>query len=457
MMKLIKKISTYFRLNYFKKIFLYSILIILITVLISYLLNLFFLNDFYVSRKKSAIKKAVYKISTIYDSQQELDDYSEFLKENYGIEFKILEKKDCSNRSMSSMVKKNHSIPRFISLQNEDFKITKSDNLGIKFLSYSKEIPNDKKLIFWTSLSVMDSHQHEFNLFNILATLISITFTLIFALFFSKRLTKDITKLTITAEEISNLKFPKNIVIHRDDEIGQLSISLNNMSQNLEKSINNLKSFVSNASHELKTPISILSSYAQALVSQSANSPEQLKSYHNTILKTTAEMQYLVEKLLTLSKLTSLNYTITKESVSIPSLIDESIEKYEFLELQNDITILKNISKTITNCDLYLMKIAIDNIIQNALKYSLPDSELKITYINGVFSFINTCNISNTNANNIQNTSELFEPFFRGSNHETHIDGTGLGLSIVKQIFELHHFEFGVNIQDNQFTLWFKP
>lgn len=457
MMKLIKKISTYFRSNYFKKIFLYSILIILITVLISYLLNLFFLNDFYISRKKSAIKKAVYKISTIYDSPQELEDYSEFLKENYGIEFKILEKKDCSNRSMSGMVKKNHSIPRFISLQNEDFKITKSDNLGIKFLSYSKEIPNDKKLIFWTSLSVMDSHQHEFNLFNILATLISITFTLIFALFFSKRLTKDITKLTITAEEISNLKFPKNIVIHRDDEIGQLSMSLNNMSQNLEKSINNLKSFVSNASHELKTPISILSSYAQALVSQNVNSPEQLKSYHNTILKTTAEMQYLVEKLLTLSKLTSLNYTITKESVSIPLLIDEAIEKYEFLELQNDITILKNISKTNTNCDLYLMKIAIDNIVQNALKYSLRDSELKITYTNGVYSFINSCNISNTNANNSQNNSELFEPFFRGSNHETHIDGTGLGLSIVKQIFELHHFDFGVDIQDNQFTLWFKP
>lgn len=457
MTKLTKKISTYFKSNYFKKIFLYSILIILITVLINYMLNLFFLNDFYISRKKSAIKKAVSKISTISNSEEELENYSEFLKENYGIEFKILEKRDCSNKSMSSMVKKKHSIPRFISLQNENFKITKSDNLGIKFLSYSKEIPDNKKLIFWTSLSVMDSHQHEFNLFNILATFISITITLIFALFFSKRITKDITKLTVTAEEISNLKFPKNIVIHRDDEIGQLSVSLNNMSQNLEKSINNLKLFVSNASHELKTPISVLSSYAQALVSQSVNSPEQLKNYHSTILKTTAEMQYLVEKLLTLSKLTSLNYSLSKESVSIPLLIDEAIEKYEFLELQNDITILKNITKITTTCDLYLMKIAIDNIIQNALKYSLPDSELKITYINETFSFINACNISNTNDSSGQNTSELFEPFFRGSNHETHIEGTGLGLSIVKQIFELHHFDFGIDIKDNQFILWFKP
>lgn len=457
MMKLIKKISTYFKSNYFKKIFLYSILIILITVLINYTLNFFFLNDFYISRKKAAIKKAVQKISTIYNSEEKLEDYSEFLKENYGIEFKILEKKDCSNKSMSSMVKKRHSIPRFISLQNENFKITKSDNLGIKFLSYSKEIEDNKKLIFWTSLSVMDSHQHEFNLFNILATVISITITLIFALFFSKRITKDITKLTITAEEISNLKFPKDIVIHRDDEIGQLSISLNNMSQNLEKSINNLKLFVSNASHELKTPISVLSSYAQALVSQNVNSPEQLKSYHNTILKTTAEMQYLVEKLLTLSKLTSLNYTLSKENVSIPLLIDEAIEKYEFLELQNDITILKNTININVNCDLYLMKIAIDNIIQNALKYSLPDTELKITYTDGIFKFINTCNISPNSDRNNHNTSELFEPFFRGSNHETHIDGTGLGLSIVKQIFELHHFDFGIEIQDNQFILWFKP
>lgn len=227
------------------------------------------------------------------------------------------------------------------------------------------------------------------------------------------------------------------------------------MANKLESSITNLRAFVSNASHELKTPISVLSSYAQALVSKNVNSPEQIQLYHNTILKTTTEMQNLVEKLLTLSKITSLNYGLLKEKTSITKIIDESIEKYEFIELQKDIEIYKDIPNVISYCDQSLMKIAVENIIQNALKYSLPNTQFKILYKNNTFKFVNTYKVTNDKVLISKDHNEFFQPFFRGEN-SYNSDGTGLGLSIVKQILELHNLKFGISLTEDNFIFWFE-
>ncbi len=455
MMKLIKKLRPNFKLSYFKKIFLYSISIIIITISINYILNIFFLNSFYINRKKAIIKESVLDIKAISSSNFELENYASILKEIHGIEFKIIPTDYFNTRNQGSMAKMVVPIPKFINLNKNGFNIINSQNLGIKFLSYTEELSKDEKIVYWTSLSVMDSHQHEFNIFNILATFISIIFTLIFTIFFSKKLTNDIKKLSKTAEDISNLKFPKEIIIKRDDELGDLSLSLNNMANKLESSITNLRAFVSNASHELKTPISVLSSYAQALVSKNVNSPEQIQLYHNTILKTTTEMQNLVEKLLTLSKITSLNYGLLKEKTSITKIIDESIEKYEFIELQKDIEIYKDIPNVISYCDPSLIKIAIENIIQNALKYSLPNTQFKILYVDNTFKFVNTYEVTNDKVLISKDHNEFFQPFFRGENSYNN-DGTGLGLSIVKQILELHNLKFGISLTKDNFIFWFE-
>lgn len=455
MMKLIKKLRKNFKLSYFKKIFLYSISIIIITISINYILNIFFLNNFYINRKKAIIKESVLDIKAISSSNFELENYASILKETHGIEFKIIPINYFDGRNQWNMAKMVAPIPKFINLNKNGFDIINSQNLGIKFLSYTEELSKNEKIVYWASLSVMDSHQHEFNIFNILATFISIIFTLIFTIFFSKKLTNDIKKLSKTAEDISNLKFPKEIIIKRDDELGDLSLSLNNMANKLESSITNLRAFVSNASHELKTPISVLSSYAQALVSKNVNSPEQIQLYHNTILKTTTEMQNLVEKLLTLSKITSLNYELLKEKTSITKIIDESIEKYEFIELQKDIEIYKDIPNVISYCDPSLIKIAIENIIQNALKYSLPNTQFKILYVDNTYKFVNTYKVTNDKVLISKDHNEFFQPFFRGEN-SYNSDGTGLGLSIVKQILELHNLKFGISLTEDNFIFWFE-
>ncbi|MGL5702016.1 MAG: sensor histidine kinase, partial [Cetobacterium sp.] len=97
--------------------------------------------------------------------------------------------------------------------------------------------------------------------------------------------------------------------------------------------------------------------------------------------------------------------------------------------------------------DLNLLKIAINNLVQNMLKYSPEDSTIFITFENNIITFKNPIYF-----NKVININEIFEPFQRGENaFNENIDGSGLGLSLVKKILQLHKFQFDLAIENSSF------
>lgn len=456
--------------SYFKKLFVYSIFIILITIFINYILNIVFLDSFYISRKKENMKNVSSYIKNVYNNYYDIENLKGDVADLYGIDMKIISKNSVerNNRSFeknSSMNIKNympmnqnlrHSRIKFI---DKKFTVDTLPNIRVKLLIYTEQLPTGDWMYLSTSLSVMKSYKHEFNLFNILTTLITICFASIVAHIFSKKHTRDINILTEKAEKIALLKFPENIIIDREDEIGRLSHSLNKMSKNLKINMDNLKSFVSNASHELKTPISIISTHAQALVSGNI-SIENTKKYNEIILKETQEMESLVSNLLIISKLDSLSTDIIIEKINLLELIKNSLEKYEFLELEKDINVTTNIYLSEFNGNYSLIKIAIDNIIQNALKYSIDLGEFSI------YTKENTLYFENETFETSQEQIEtLWAPFERGKNSiYSNTEGYGLGLSIVKKILELHKLKNGIKLEKIEtsiptkykFIIWFQ-
>ncbi|MGL6170201.1 MAG: sensor histidine kinase, partial [Fusobacteriaceae bacterium] len=336
-----------------------------------------------------------------------------------------------------------------IDLKKNNFSINKIPGIDAKLLIYTDKISDREWLIIWTSVTVMESHKKEMFFFNFLASIFAISFSIFLAQTFSKRLTKDLSKLRETAKKISTLEFPKDIIIHREDEIGDLSRDLEIMSKQLLDDMNNLKSFVSNASHELKTPIAILSAHAQALVNENI-SQEKAKKYHEVILRETLDMEQLLSKLLVISKLNSSAYKLNLKNIDLNLMIENSCEKYEFLELKNDISINKKLIKTLITGDYSLIKIVLDNIIQNALKYSKEGGILNIYEKENKIYFSNE-----TEKTLNKNLNHLWEPFSRGVNAtESNLDGYGLGLSLVKKILELHKFNFGIETEENIFIFW---
>ncbi|MGL6169248.1 MAG: ATP-binding protein, partial [Fusobacteriaceae bacterium] len=148
--------------------------------------------------------------------------------------------------------------------------------------------------------------------------------------------------------------------------------------------------------------------------------------------------------------LNSSAYKLNLKNIDLNLMIENSCEKYEFLELKNDISINKKLIKTLITGDYSLIKIVLDNIIQNALKYSKEGGILNIYEKENKIYFSNE-----TEKTLNKNLNHLWEPFSRGVNAtESNLDGYGLGLSLVKKILELHKFNFGIKTEENIFIFW---
>lgn len=441
---------TKIRVNFFTKIFGFSLFIVLITILINYIFNAIFLEKFYIYRKKELMLKVIQNAKIIYETQSEnsFENYIYDVKESMGIEVDIKNKK--KNHMMG-----NHMMRRSDSIENIPYnKFVDKELLGndAKILYYGEELSKDSGIFVSTSLSIIQAHSHESNIFNIMTALVALIVSLGSGLIFSKRITKDIGYLNEKADKISRLDFPKNIEINRNDEIGDLSRSLEKMSKELSTSVSNLKSFVSNASHELRTPIAVICTHATALLEHKEIEEKEKRKYYEIILKVGNEMKELIENLLTLSKLDSTVFKLKKENVNLRKIIEEALERYDIIELERDINVeISLVTENIIG-DPRILKLVLNNLIQNALKYSIIGGSVKISQT------LNCLVIENTFQGELGNEIEkLLQPFSRGRNAEDFkFDGMGLGLSIISKALNLASIKYEIEVDQNRFIVKLK-
>lgn len=438
------------KMNLFRKIFGFSIFIILTTLLTNYFFNAIFLEKFYTYRKKELMMKVVETGKYIYETQSE-DSYQNYVydvKESMGIDMEVKSIKKSHMMGSHMMMRRSTNVDN--SVYNK-FQVQEFLGNDAKVLYYAEKISEEKQIIVRTSLSVIQSHSHESNIFNIITALIASLISLVGGVIFSKRITKDISYLKDKADKISKLEFPDNISIPREDEIGDLSRNLEKMSNELSTSIDNLKSFVSNASHELRTPIAVICAHATALLEEDLDLKEK-RRYHEIILKVGNEMKELTENLLTLSKLDMTVFKVKNEQVNIKEFLDDALEKYDILELEKDLDISICIKKEDVFGDSRLLKLILNNLIQNALKYSKIGGRVNI-FEKGEYLFI-----ENSFDGKIEmDKNKLFQPFARGKNAEDFkFDGMGLGLSIVQKALYLGNIEYDVIIDKEIFIVKLK-
>lgn len=329
----------------------------------------------------------------------------------------------------------------------DGFHINNIGKTHIMLLVYKEKLSSEKTLFMSTSLSVMSSHRHEVYFLNLITLILSLILSIIISRLFAKKITKNIFELNRVAKKITNLDFSEKALVDTSDELLELSENINTMSNSLSTSINNLKSFVSNASHELKTPITVINSHAQILLKNTNSNEEERKKYYRAILKESNSMNNLVQDLLLLSRLSALDLKFDIKLESFNSMLEESIEKYEFLELEKDIQWNIKVDNLNLLVNRKFFQIALNNIIQNSLKYSPNRSTIKIYQDKNRIIFENPTSITET-----QSSETLLQPFARGDNaNELKIDGHGLGLSLIKKILELHNLPFSIEIKDNRF------
>ncbi len=305
----------------------------------------------------------------------------------------------------------------------------------------------------------------------IAATFLAVS--LIFIFFFSKKFTKPITEMSEITEQMSELDFSKKVSISSEDEIGQLGKSINNMSESLDSALTELReanarltdeielerrldvmrrAFVANVSHELKTPLSIISGYAEGLkLNVNAASKD---SYCDTIIDETSRMNSLVLGILELSKYESGQVPFEAKVFDIKPLISESAEK--ILRLREDITLINNIpDNTPIAFDKTSAEQIIKSFLENAAVHTAKDGKITLSAeVKGERVKIKVENEGEKIPPEIM--PSIWQSFFRGDKaHSREAGRFGLGLSIVSAIVKAAGTSCGVYNTEKGVCFWF--
>lgn len=310
---------------------------------------------------------------------------------------------------------------------------------------------------------------------------ISIVFIVIISLIIYivvSRFTKPLVEMNRITKRMAALDFGQKCGDYGKDEIGELGNSINTLSttldatlvdlkdknEQLEKDIerrhaldNARKSFISNVSHELKTPIAIISGYAEGLCEGISNDPEVIKEYCQIIQDETKKMNSLVVELLELSKLESQAQSFEPEQFDIGNKISSLLYHLSLQFEQNGIRVINHIpSPLFCYAQEDKIEIVLKNYLTNAVSHCSKEKQIVISCkeFRKTFEF----SVFNTGEHIAKNDfPELWDSFYRADKaHGRTENRFGLGLSIVKSIMTNHRCNYGVANVENGVVFTFE-
>ncbi|MDO5519803.1 MAG: HAMP domain-containing sensor histidine kinase [bacterium] len=295
--------------------------------------------------------------------------------------------------------------------------------------------------------------------------------------FVSRNFTRPIYKLSDIAYRMSKLDFSVKYEDKSKDEIGQLGKSINEMSLQLEATISDLKGannelqrdiankieidemrkeFLSNVTHELKTPIALIQGYAEGLKENISDDQESRDFYCEVIIDEASKMNTMVKKLLTLNQLESSNNLVEFDHFDLSQVIQSVINSYGIKANEKDVKLIFDASEPLyVWADEYMIEEVITNYISNAFNHVKEPGIIRVSVERGE----KTARISVFNTGEQipeEDINNIWTKFYKVDKARTReYGGNGIGLSIVKAIMNSHNKECGVINRENGVEFWF--
>lgn len=297
--------------------------------------------------------------------------------------------------------------------------------------------------------------------YNWLTLIIGTVLAFLLVFLFTGRMVKPIKDMERVTSKMAKLNFEERIEPTSSDEIGQLANSFNTLSDKLQHAIEDmqslnlaleieveertkqqdiLKEFIANASHELKTPITIMKGLMDG-VEDGIYDPNSY-THKASVQDEVDRMEKIVYDLLQVSKMERGAQQVQLSIFEPSDLIYSTYQRHKIHGAEKDITFNFDLEDAFVNADAQLIESVIDNLINNAIKYSAEGASVNCTIHamkNKVF-----ISIENTLAHiPAEDLSKIFEPFYRvDKSHTRKTGGSGLGLSIIKSILDLHKSKY---------------
>lgn len=297
---------------------------------------------------------------------------------------------------------------------------------------------------------------------------------ILLSFYYSKIIVKPLIKINRVTKKMANFDFSEKLPVTADDEIGGLSGSINTLSVNLKDRIDRLnvantklqqdiererqlektrKEFISGVSHELKTPLSVIRSFAEGI--QDGVSKDTTY-YTDVILEETENMNRLIVEMLELAKLESGTYKLEMTTFSIGELIQQVHTKLLFSMEEKQLQVDVDADTSIfVKANRSRIEQVVVNLLSNAIRYTPDGERIKVS----VIETEDTVKVEIENTGNPipeESLEKIWDRFYRlDASRSRHTGGTGLGLSIVKNILDLHHAKYGVYNTNNSVVFYF--
>ncbi len=466
------------------------------------IINLLFMERFYVQNKREAIIEAYRSIDNAISSgdinSSEFDLEIRQICERYNIEMIVLDGDSKTIKSSTSNVEYMAKIlwENMINPANGEFAIENrtildvGDNYtlqrdvdrmtGREYLEMWGIVGNGNLVLVRSTMESIKDNVTISNTFMAYVGIIAVVIGSVVVLYISKKVTEPIKRLYFISDDMKKLNFEAKYESYGNyhSEIDALGENMNELSETLESTIRELKNanialkhdiakkeeidemrkeFLSNVSHELKTPIALIQGYAEGLKEGISDDEESRNFYCEVIMDESSKMNIMVKKLLTLNQLEFGNDNANMERFDIVDMISNYIKSAELLAKQKDVTVKFGDYKPIFVWgDEFKIEEVLQNYYSNALNHIDGEKVIEIKLVQTG----NHVRISVFNTGNpipADSIGHIWDKFYKVDKARTReYGGSGVGLSIVKAIMEGMHQAYGVINYDNGVEFYFE-
>ena len=482
------------------RLFIVLCIVIMFLVICLVTVNSLVLGNFYLYSKTNTIKDVYQKINDYYTNPTlDVNLEDELKKIAYRNNFDILIKTD-TNLSLFStdrdFLESLNRITEMLQMQNEHYnqadviysdenmeirKVTDTAN-NLNYILLSGKLVNGYSLYIRIPIAPIEESVKISNNALLMIGILTIFIASFVASFISRKFTTPILQLNDITKKVANLDFSQKYrITDSDDEINELGKNINTMSDKLEATIKQLrdnnielekdieekskiddmrKQFISDVSHELKTPIALIQGYAEGLVENVNTAEESRKFYAEVILDESNKMDRLVKQLLELMKLEYGKREFNDAQFDLVELIKEVIRKCNVMLEENKIEVVFQAENPIwVYADDFYIDQVVTNYFTNAIKHAEEvdgKKQIQIT-IEEKEQTYRVCVFNTGKQIEEENLDRIWGRFYKvDSSRNRENSGSGIGLALVKAIQNNYQNDYGVENKENGVEFYFE-
>lgn len=469
------------------KLFFSTVACLTMLLVLIWLLNNYALVSYYRSAKAHTLRDGFARLNTLVS--QDSGDSTALRDEIYKLTYDRNVRLDFWNTGDTPVYGNpfagSVAVPTvFSSLSAGEYQISSGSDQrsGSRTIMLVGRLDNNFGILMSTTVSAIEESVGVTNRFLLISGAAALVVSLAFALLLTRSFARPIRALSRVAGSVARLNFSDRYRLRsprHPDEFDDLGSSINQMAAALEATVSNLKTanlqlmndnelktrqnearqaFISNVSHELKTPISLIQTYAEGLGENIMGSEEDRAYYCGVIEDEAEKMGTLIKKMTMLMQLEAGSEELVIERFDMDELLHNMLQKHRPLFEQKRVSIEEPPEEPVfVWADEFLIENVLTNFLSNALHYVNDGGQVSVALTRSGENRVRVAVFNSGSHIDKEDMPRIWESFYKVDKARTRsYGGTGIGLSVVAAILNAHHMPYGVISREDGVEFYFE-